>query len=135
MDLREPGQPDVSYNRHRPGDQRTWNRRRRRATYVGGLQYSTVGNVFRKLTTRRRRQRLLALATLFILIAGPYIVSRVRSAGRQIRVRSGKVDQELSTEPVTRIRVLTYNIAHGRGAADDNWERVRLLRNAGGLKK
>jgi endonuclease/exonuclease/phosphatase family metal-dependent hydrolase len=57
-----------------------------------------------------------------VLAIGPYIVSRVRSAGRQIRVRSGMAKSEVSANPVTHIRVLSFNIAHGRGATDDNWE-------------
>ncbi len=84
--------------------------------------HSTVRNVSWKLTTRRCKQLLFALAALFTLVLGPYIVSRVRSTGRQIRLRSHSVKSKTSTEPVTNIRVLTYNIAHGRGATDDNWE-------------
>ncbi len=78
--------------------------------------------MFWKLTRRRRKQLLYALVVLLILGIGPYIVSRVRSGGRQIRVRSDTAKTKVSTEPVTSIRVLTYNIAHGRGATDDNWE-------------
>ena len=77
-------------------------------------------DVFKKLTLRRRRQLLVTLAACFILIVGPYVVSRVRSAGRQIRVHSETAI--VPTHHVSTIRVLTYNIAHGRGATDDNWQ-------------
>jgi len=76
--------------------------------------------LFRKLTKRQRRLLLLAFAALLVLIIGPYIVSRARSAGRQIRVFSEAT--AVPAERVSTVRLLAYNIAHGRGATDDNWE-------------
>jgi len=37
-------------------------------------------------------------------------------------VHSNAVKSEVSAKPVAQIRVMAYNIAHGRGATDDNWE-------------
>ena len=76
------------------------------------------------LTARRRRQLLFAISALCVVAMGPYVISRLRSTERQIRVRSHPVHGPgpASNEPLATIRVLTYNVAHGRGATDDNWE-------------
>lgn len=82
--------------------------------------FTAVPVVFRKLIARRRTKLLLTLAVLLLVVAGPYVVSRLRSAGRQIRVHSKA--RPGSAEPVSTVRVLAYNIAHGRGATVGNWE-------------
>ena len=72
----------------------------------------------------RTRRRLFVVAGLItLLVIGPYIVSRIRSPGRRIRVYG---DSELSAAADAlpgMLRIVTYNIAHGRGAIDDNWQR------------
>ena len=70
--------------------------------------------------TRRRRALIGLLCVLVAVALGPYVVSRARSPGRRIRVRSHTVASP--AESGSAIRIATYNIAHGRGATDDNWE-------------
>ena len=63
---------------------------------------------------------LAVIAVLAIVVLGPYLVSRLRSPGRRVRLRSNS--EALTAEVAPMIRVATFNIAHGRGATDDNWE-------------
>lgn len=76
----------------------------------------------KKFTKRRRKLLPLVLAALVVLVCGPYFVSRVRSPGRQIRVRSSVEETRVSAEAASQIRLLSFNIAHGRGATEGNWE-------------
>ncbi len=71
--------------------------------------------------SRRRTVLLAAVAVLAVLVLGPYVLSRLRSPGRRVRVRSDPA-ATAAEEPAT-IRVLAFNIAHGRGPTDHNWER------------
>ena len=74
------------------------------------------------LLATRRRKILLAILVLLGLLLGPYLTSRLRNPFRQIRLRENAAAQATTTEPET-LRVLTYNIAHGRGpTATGNWE-------------
>lgn len=77
--------------------------------------------LFPKFARRRRKQLLYVLVAILVLGFGPYVVSRLRSAGRQIRLHVA-APQEVTTERVTTVRVLSFNIAHGRGATNDNWK-------------
>lgn len=72
------------------------------------------------MVTKRRRIQFCALSTIALLLIGPYAVSRARSPGRAVRVFSGTDD--IARDSVSSVRILTFNIAHGRGATDDNWE-------------
>lgn len=75
-----------------------------------------------KSTLRRHRKKLLFLAALLTVGVGPYVVSRARSPGRRVRI--AELPDVASAEPtstVQSLRILTYNIAHGRGATNDNW--------------
>ncbi|WP_339911617.1 hypothetical protein, partial [Symmachiella dynata] len=75
----------------------------------------------RPLRTGRRRF-LIVVGLIALLVVGPYIVSRIRSPGRRVRVYG---DSELSIPTAAQpgmLRIVTYNIAHGRGAIDDNWQ-------------
>lgn len=69
---------------------------------------------------RRRKKLFVAVAALAVVVLGPYLVSRARSSGRRVRLRSNPA--ALAAENASTIRVVTFNIAHGRGATDDNWE-------------
>jgi len=72
---------------------------------------------------RHRRKLLLLLAVLLAVGVGPYVVSRARSAGRRVRiVELPDVAAAEFTGNVRTLRILTYNIAHGRGATDGNWD-------------
>jgi len=71
-----------------------------------------------------RRRRWLAVAAIVLaIILAPYVVSRVRSPARQIRIFAGdSAPQDTANRPVSKLRVLIYNIAHGRGPTNTNWE-------------
>jgi hypothetical protein len=83
---------------------------------------SIAVKVSTKSPSRRRKQLLYAFFALVVVAIGPYLVSRVRSPGRQIRLSTTATQSEVLAKTVSNIRVLSYNIAHGRGATDDNWE-------------
>lgn len=71
---------------------------------------------------KRSRLRRLILVVLAILLV-PYLSSRIASPFRRVRVvaksavgNSGRADSS------DCLRVLTYNIAHGRGLEESNWD-------------
>ena len=82
--------------------------------------------MLRRFVGGRGRKILLALVVLLAIGLGPYLVSRARSNGRVVRLRAGAMTQAgeepASGEPVATLRLLTWNIAHGRGTAAGNWE-------------
>jgi len=76
----------------------------------------------RVFLTKHRAKLLFGFAILLIVILGPYLTSRVSSSGRRVQVfESTSHQHETSGEAKATIRVLSYNIAHGRGPIDDNW--------------
>ena len=88
------------------------------------------------LLATRRRKWLLALAIVLALALGPYLVGRGLSQFRQVSIHENAAAVE-TPPPASTLRVLTYNIAHGRGARSmDNWEgtaeekRARIARIA-----
>lgn len=75
-----------------------------------------------KAALRRRRKLLLILALMLAVAFGPYLVSRLRSRGRRVRIAELSDVEANGKSRGETLRVLTYNIAHGRGPIDDNWE-------------
>lgn len=75
----------------------------------------------RPLRTRRRRFFIVA-GFIALLVFGPYIVSRIRSPGRLVRVYGDSEHSAAADAQPGMLRIVTYNIAHGRGAIDDNWQ-------------
>ncbi len=72
---------------------------------------------------RHRRRIAIILSTLILLVIGPYVVSKFVARGRQIRVRSlSSVHESPRLDQPSELRVISYNIAHGRGTVDDNWQ-------------
>ena len=71
----------------------------------------------RLLPRSRWAQVLLGLIILLLL---PYVVSRIASPWRCVRIFSETSDKP-SLSTTCTIRVVSYNIAHGRGLADSNW--------------
>ncbi|GAB4135305.1 MAG: endonuclease/exonuclease/phosphatase family protein [Planctomycetaceae bacterium] len=69
----------------------------------------------------RKRKLLVALAVVLVIAVGPYVVSRLKSSGRRVRIYelSDMKAADVSRN-VNSLRVLTFNIAHGRGPIDDN---------------
>jgi endonuclease/exonuclease/phosphatase family metal-dependent hydrolase len=68
----------------------------------------------------RKRTLLFAFSLVIVIGLGPYLVSRARSQGRRVTIHHG-VDVVVG-DNFGEIRVATFNVAHGRGATDDNWE-------------
>ena len=74
--------------------------------------------------------RRAALAGLLILLVvfGPYLFSRVASPWRRLKVvgPSGPVSEASAASPAldrsAPLRLVAYNIAHGRGLATSNWD-------------
>ena len=90
-----------------------------------------------KSFARRRWKLLVTLGVIFAVSLGPYLVSRMRSRGRRIRI--AEVTGANGVTPDDKVETLTvfaYNIAHGRGPIDDNWQeggdakRARIARIA-----
>lgn len=71
---------------------------------------------------RRRKKRFLALAVLMIAVIVPYTVSRVRSPQRRVRIVSASDTAKPPSQAPQQLRIVTYNIAHGRGPVNGNWE-------------
>ncbi|MGB7345771.1 MAG: endonuclease/exonuclease/phosphatase family protein [Pirellulaceae bacterium] len=73
------------------------------------------------LKSVRRYSKHVAWVGLLVLFV-PYVVSRIASPMRQIVIH----DLEASNTPTAHLtnqtlRIVTYNIAHGRGESDSNW--------------
>lgn len=77
----------------------------------------TTKSAIAKRTWLRR-----AILSALVIVLVPYLCSRIASPFRQVRV-VGKpaVGNSGRTESSDCLRVLTYNIAHGRGLAESNW--------------
>ncbi len=71
-------------------------------------------------TKRFRRIRWLAIILLATVLV-PYAFSRVASSWRRVTVHS-LVDVAEYHNGDSGIRIVCYNIAHGRGVATSNWE-------------
>ncbi len=70
--------------------------------------------------SRLLRACLLLLAVLFL----PYVSSRLMSPWRRISIHSAPtpdLQTRESPRPENQIRIASYNIAHGRGTGDANW--------------
>lgn len=74
------------------------------------------------MRSRQTQVRRLLILALILALIGPYVVSRMRSGGRQLRTCIGAESPAVSVDFRSSIRVLTYNVAHGRGPIDDNWK-------------
>jgi len=85
------------------------------------LVHTDVGNPD---TSRSRRQFrwMMVLGILLAVILVPYLITRIGSFGERVRVfRNPAADRNASTDSIKMLRVMTWNIAHGRGIADSNW--------------
>ncbi len=68
----------------------------------------------------RKRKTVALILILLAAVLVPYLWSRSASSGNQIQTFS---DSEIREERAkTSLRVACYNIAHGRGLAESNWD-------------
>ena len=89
-----------------------------------------------------RRRLWIAVPLAMVIAFWPYAEHRATRASRQIRVvapvtLTPKPDRESAETAIDApLRILTYNIAHGRGCTDSNWsesgepKRLRIARIA-----
>ena len=71
----------------------------------------------------KRRYRHIVLLTLALAL-GPYVFSRVASPGRRVSIHALTLTRDAPENDLRQedLRVVSYNIAHGRGLATSNWE-------------
>lgn len=67
----------------------------------------------------RYRKLIAAVAVVLVVLLGPYVWSRNLSSSVQIQVFGSG---EAQAAPTGMLRVACYNIAHGRGLAESNWD-------------
>lgn len=79
----------------------------------------------------RRRSRVLLYFILVIVVfaIGWLTVVRATSPMRSIRTYTIPESPNVSKNP-TRLRIATYNIAHGRGLAESNWDGTQAERES-----
>lgn len=96
-----------------------------------------------KSALKRRRWFWRVAVTVLIVGLGPYLYSRVKAPFQRVQIstRPGAVGNVSEiVELRKQVRVVTYNIAHGRGKAPSNWteggtpKRKRILEIAEFLK-
>ncbi len=74
----------------------------------------------KRLSKKHRQWLLITVALLFV--AGPYLFSRAISPWRQLSVHRTSGISEPQTPERAQLRIACYNIAHGRGLAESNWD-------------
>lgn len=87
------------------------------------MQNTDVGQ---KKPSQVRQNRIWLRRVIFgalAVVLVPYICSRIISPFRRVSsIAQPAVGDVHSVGPRDRLRVLTYNIAHGRGLAESNWD-------------
>lgn len=78
-------------------------------------------DVARTSISRRRIRRAMLYGLLLVLVFGPYIFYRANSGPNRVQVVQ-RTDQLGRLECDGTLKVVAWNIAHGRGVADSNWE-------------
>lgn len=96
---------------------------------IGGVTYESrvrVIPLLRRCWPRKTRYRI-ALGLMVLVIAGllgPFVFSRVMSPTRALQFESfesvSAPTRDVSDD--SAVRLVCYNIAHGRGLADSNWD-------------
>lgn len=73
-----------------------------------------------------RRWLKLGIAGVAMMLFAPYLTSRIVSPARRVSIieLQGVLNQATTTEPsaTDRLRVVMFNMAHGRGMAASNWD-------------
>lgn len=77
------------------------------------------------MKTHRRRRIRWVVGLVFAAMLLPWLFSRLLSGSRMVRMRSlpsTGVEEGDRIAPPRQLRVVGYNIAHGRGLAESNWQ-------------
>ncbi len=82
----------------------------------------------RKSFWRWARRLLLLLLVLAVFVLTPYIAARWSAAENEVLVYSPGVVAGEPTEELKTLRILAYNIAHGRGPTNGNWDESGQLK-------
>lgn len=77
---------------------------------------------------RLRRRVVWAVAAVVVFVLGWYAVARITAPGRAVRVYHAAVADAPAPASGRPLKILAYNIAHGRGLADTNWAGDREAR-------
>jgi len=83
---------------------------------------------------RLRRYVLRALLILVCVVVGWFVVNRLMSGSRAVRVIEAEGPRSRRAAFAGRLRIGCYNIAHGRGTAESNWHRGQLDVHLDGLR-
>ena len=67
----------------------------------------------------KKRKTIAAMSLAIAIVLVPYLWSRICSPGNRIQVFA---DATLNTPTQDSLKVACYNIAHGRGLAESNWD-------------
>ncbi|QEG23591.1 endonuclease/exonuclease/phosphatase family protein [Mariniblastus fucicola] len=71
----------------------------------------------------KKRKLFLAVLLLLAIVLLPYLWSRINSRANRVLVfEMDEPGVAVAVEPSSKLRVACYNIAHGRGLAESNWE-------------
>lgn len=76
-------------------------------------------NRMRQFWSRKWWMRVLIASLALVFV--PYLLSRLTSSMRAMQVFSAAIDSAATEQPET-LRIVCFNMAHGRGLASSNWE-------------
>ena len=68
----------------------------------------------------KRRKTLAAVGIVLVVLLGPWLWSRFQSTANRIKVIAAS--DVITAVEKNSLRVACYNIAHGRGLAESNWD-------------
>jgi endonuclease/exonuclease/phosphatase family metal-dependent hydrolase len=84
----------------------------------------------------RFRWPLFLLGAVLLIVFGAWLLNLLRSGSRQVQVVTVTPEQSLERpkRTVDTLRILAWNIAHGRGNTDENWNGETLAERTERLK-
>ena len=71
------------------------------------------------MSTKRKRLIVAVVMVIVVVGLGPYLYSRYAASNRRVQVFTSQ--QANVPEFSGSLKIVCFNIAHGRGATDDNW--------------
>lgn len=96
---------------------------------IGGVTYErriSLITLIRRYWPKKSRYRIAIslLILITVVFLGPFVYSRAMSASRALQVQTfdGVAEPATDLPDDSTVRIACYNIAHGRGLADSNWE-------------
>lgn len=74
---------------------------------------------------KRKFKKRWLIGLFLLLLFGPYLYFRVTSFSRKVVIVDTSPQKLAAYDPERPLSIVTWNIAHGRGATDDNWKEGR----------